>query len=414
MSRFLCALLLVLVAFPAAAQVSRIAAVVNDQVISVEDLAARLRLVMTSSNIPDTPENEQKLSHRVLRNLIDEKLEMQEAKRLNITVSEKEVNEAFARLETQNKMPKGGLDTFLKEHGIDRSTLVGQVTAALAWSKVVHQSLSQLAQISEEEVDTVMARLRETAGEPKSRIAEIFLAVDTPKQDEEVHGFADRLEDQLHQGASFPQLARQFSQSATAAVGGDLGWVVPSQLSPEIGAAVQHLEAGQISPPIRGAGGYYIVLVIEKQAAGSGVDDEKVSLTQVMFPLPENASPAEQQKVSAEAEEVSKQAKSCGELAQLGHEKAPQTSGDLGWVKIGELPAELRQTVHKLKVAEASPPVRLRGGIGVLMVCDRQASPSALPTREEVTNNLTEGKFETLAQRYLRDLRRQAFIDIRI
>jgi peptidyl-prolyl cis-trans isomerase SurA len=414
MSRFLCALLLVLVAFPAAAQVSRIAAVVNDQVISVEDLAARLRLVMTSSNIPDTPENEQKLSHRVLRNLIDEKLEMQEAKRLNITVSEKEVNEAFARLETQNKMPKGGLDTFLKEHGIDRSTLVGQVTAALAWSKVVHQSLSQLAQISEEEVDTVMARLRETAGESKSRIAEIFLAVDNPKQDQEVHGFADRLEDQLRQGASFPQLARQFSQSATAAVGGDLGWVVPSQLSPEIGAAVQHLEAGQISPPIRGAGGYYIVLVIEKQAAGSGVDDEKVSLTQVMFPLPENASPAEQQKVSAEAEEVSKQAKSCGELAQLGHEKAPQTSGDLGWVKIGELPAELRQTVHKLKVAEASPPVRLRGGIGVLMVCDRQASPSALLTREEVTNNLTEGKFETLAQRYLRDLRRQAFIDIRI
>lgn len=414
MSRFLCALFLVLFALPATAQVSRIAAVVNDQVISVDDLAARLRLVMTSSNIPDTQENEQKLAHRVLRNLIDEKLEMQEAKRLNVTVSEKEVNQAFARLEVQNKMPKGGLDVFLKEHGVDRNTLVDQVTAALAWNKVVHQSLSQLAQISEEEVDTVMARLRETAGESKSRIAEIFLAVDNPKQDQEVHGFADRLEDQLRQGASFPQLARQFSQSATAAVGGDLGWVVPSQLSPEIGAAVQHLEAGQISPPIRGAGGYYIVLVIEKQAAGSGVDDERVSLTQVMFPLPENASPADQQKVKAEAEAVSEQAKSCGELAQLGHEKAPQTSGDLGWVKIGELPADLRQTVHKLKVAEASPPVPLRGGIGVLMVCDRQASPSALPSREEVTNNLTEGKFETLAQRYLRDLRRQAFIDIRI
>jgi peptidyl-prolyl cis-trans isomerase SurA len=414
MSRFLCALFLVLFALPATAQVSRIAAVVNDQVISVDDLAARLRLVMTSSNIPDTQENEQKLAHRVLRNLIDEKLEMQEAKRLNVTVSEKEVNQAFARLEAQNKMPKGGLDVFLKEHGVDRNTLVDQVTAAIAWNKVVHQSLSQLAQISDEEVDTVMARLRETAGESKSRIAEIFLAVDNPKQDQEVHGFADRLEDQLRQGASFPQLARQFSQSATAAVGGDLGWVVPSQLSPEIGAAVQHLEAGQISPPIRGAGGYYIVLVIDKEAGGGGVDDEKVQLTQVMFPLAPNASAADREKVTAEAEAVSKQAKSCGELAQLGHEKAPQTSGDLGWVKIGELPADLRATVHKLKVAEASPPVPLRGGIGVLMVCDRQASPSALPSRDKVAETLAQGKFETLAQRYLRDLRRQAFIDIRI
>src|SRR5690348_12192967 len=123
MPRLLCALLLVLIAFPAAAQVTRIAAVVNDEVISVRDLAARLHLVIVSANIPDTPENEQKLSHQVLRNLIDEKLEMQEAKRLNVTVSESEINAALARLERQNKMPKGGLDRFLDSHGIDRSTL---------------------------------------------------------------------------------------------------------------------------------------------------------------------------------------------------------------------------------------------------------------------------------------------------
>ncbi|MBV9524062.1 MAG: peptidylprolyl isomerase, partial [Alphaproteobacteria bacterium] len=214
-------------------------------------------------------------------------------------------------------------------------------------------------------------------------------------------------------GGNFSQIAQQFSQSAAAAVGGDIGWISPSQLNPEIGTAVERMKPGEISDPIRAAGGYYIVLVIDKHAPGSSSEDEKVSLIQVMFPVAPDAGEADRQRAKAEADSVGKQAKSCGELTQIGRQRAPQTSGDLGWVKIGDLPIDLRPVVQSLKVAEASPPVPLRGGIGVLMVCEREASPNAIPDREEVANTLTVGKFETLAQRYLRDLRRQAFVDIR-
>jgi peptidyl-prolyl cis-trans isomerase SurA len=418
MKRLLLALavvpLLLTTCVAARAQETRIAAVVNDEVISVADLAARIRLVFASSNIPDTPETRQRVTRQVVRMLVDEKLEMQEAKRLNITVSDDEAAKAFSNIEAQNKLPKGGLETMLTARGIPRSTLIDQVTATLAWSKVIRQNLNRVTPISDEEIDGAIARLREAEDQPRARVAEIFLAVSNPQQDEEVHRFADQLFDQLRQGARFSALAQQFSQSATAAVGGDIGWVSPSQLANEIGSTVQKLNPGELAPPVRAAGGYYLILVTDKQTGGSSEEDTRVSLVQIMFPLAPNAAPADRQKVTAQADSVSKQAKSCGEMARIGHEQAPQTSGEVGKLRVGDLPAELRKTVLGLQVAEASPPVPLRGGIGVLMVCERENAANALPSRDQMADDLARERFENLGQRYLRYLRRAAFVDMRV
>ncbi len=408
------ALSLIVAALPAWAQETRIAAVVNEDVISVADLTSRMKLVMASSNIPDTAQNEQRIRPQVIRILIDEKLEMQEAKRVGISVSDDEINGALARIAAQNNVPKEGLDKFLEAHGLSRGQIIEQITPVIAWSKVVRQNLSQLASVSDEEIDAALARLKETAGEPRARLAEIFLSVDTPQQDDEVHHFADRLFEQLRNGGNFAQIAQQFSQSATAAVGGDIGWVTPSELNTEIGQAAARLRPNEVAPPIRAAGGWYLVMVIERQMAGGSGDDTKVSLSQIMFPLAPNASPADRQRVTAQAQSVASQAKSCGEFNQIGKQQAPMTSGDLGQVRVGDLPAELRPTVLALKVAEPSQPMPLRGGIGVLMVCDRSAGAGALPSRDDIADKLTRDRFENLARRYLRDLRRAAFVEQRV
>jgi peptidyl-prolyl cis-trans isomerase SurA len=416
MKRLLLALVPILVLSSTAvpAQETRIAAVVNDDVISVGDLTARMRLVFASSNIPDTPETRQRVARQVVRILIDEKLEMQEAKRLAIKVSDDEVNTALNNIAAQNNLTKEKLEATLESHGVPHFTLVDQVTATLAWGKVVRQNLNRVTPISDEEIDGAIAHLRETEGQPRARVAEIFLAVSNPQQEDEVHRFADQLYEQLRAGGHFSALAQQFSQSATAAVGGDIGWVSPSQLSSEVGNAVEHLNPGELSAPIRAAGGYYLILVTDKQTGGQAEDDTRVSLVQIMFPLAANASPAERQKVTEQASAIGKQAKSCGEMTKLGHEQAPQTSGELGKVRVGDLPVELRKTVLGLQIAEASPPVPLRGGVGVLMVCDRQNAANAVPTREEMADTLARERFESLAQRYLRDLRRAAFVDMRV
>ncbi len=133
-----------------------------------------------------------------------------------------------------------------------------------------------------------------------------------------------------------------------------------------------------------------------------------------MFPVAPNAPEADRQRVLARAESATNGARSCGEFSQIGREQAPQTSGDLGKVRVGDLPAEVRATVLRLKVAEPSHAVALRGGIGILMVCEREASPFALPSHDEMAALLMRDRLENLARRYLRDLRRAAFVDQRV
>jgi peptidyl-prolyl cis-trans isomerase SurA len=420
--------LFLLLAGPAAAQETRIAAVVNDDIVSLADLQDRVRVALVSSNIEDNQQNRQRISAQVLRGLIDEKLEIQEAKRLNVKVGDDEVKEALRRIEQQNNLQAGGLDGFLAQRGLSKGTIVDQLTATLAWGKLVRRRYGQSIVVTDDEVNEALAKLKENIGQPLSRVAEIFLAVDDPRQEEEVRHAAERLIEQLRGGASFPSIAQQFSQSATAAVGGDIGWVQSAQLMPELAQVVERLRPGGISPPVRAGAGFYILYVIDRRIPGQAPPapvptNGSVTLVQVMFPLGQKASAQERERAERSAQAVMEQAKSCDDMKRIGRERAPQTSGDLGKIRIAELPADLREVVGRLEVGHPSMPLPVRGGIGVLMVCQRDTPPPppptpaaapTLPSREEIADNLTRQKLENVARRYLRDLRRLAFVDVRV
>ena len=416
MTRIVVALLFLVLGSAAAwAQNASIAAVVNDDVISTADLEARTRLILLSSQLPDNAQVRQRVVPQVLRSLVDEKLEMQEAKRYNVAVSEKDVAQAIERLEQQNRLPKGGLEKILDAQGIPRSTLVAQISASIAWNRLVDGRLAQNVTVSEEEINETLARVKEQIGKPQSRVGEIFLAVDKPEQEAEVKALADRLIEQIRAGASFNAVAQQFSQSPTAAVGGDLGWISAGEFAGEVGKAIETMQPGQLSPPIRGSGGFYILYLADRRTLGSSTPaDAVVTLARLALPLPRNASEAEKQRALAQAQKASETVKSCGELLKLGQEIAPQYSGELRNIKVGTLPREIQNVVAPLKVAEASKPLILADGIGVLMVCERNDAPSPIPTREQLRDSILRQRLDTLARRYLSDLRRTANVDLRV
>jgi peptidyl-prolyl cis-trans isomerase SurA len=399
---------------PTSGQETRIAAVINNDIVTVDDLAARLNLVMRSSGIADTPENRQRLNARVLRQLIDEKLEMQEAKKQKISVTKDEVDDAYNNIETRNNMPKGGLDAYLKQQGVSRQSLIDQLTASLTWSKTVRDRWSSEVSVSDDEVNDALKQLKADIGKPQSRVSEIFLAVDNPTQEDEVRRLADRLIEQIRGGANFGAVAQQFSQSPSAATGGDIGWVTPNELSASLGEAVEKMKPGEMSYPIRTAAGFYLLYVADRKTLGAtSPDDTEFSLVEVVFPLAPSAAPEERQRIEAQAQDVANTAKSCGEMAKIGVDRAPQLSTQIPSVKAGDLPPDLRQTVMALKVAEASKPLELRGGIGTVMVCQRKDPDSGLPSADQIADNIARMRLDQLARRYLRDLRRSAYVDIR-
>jgi len=399
---------------PAGPPEMRIAAVVNDEVISVFDLVSRIRMVMLSSNIPDTPETRKRLAPQVLRGLIDEKLELQEAKKEGVTATDSEIDNALAQIEKQNNMKAGALNEFLKARAIDRSALVNQLTASIVWAKLVRRMAAQTTEISDEEIDAALQRAKEHAKEPESRVAEIFLAVDNPSQDAEERALAERLTQQMHQGARFSAIAQQFSQSATAAVGGDMGWLRPDQLPPELGKVVAGLKPGELSPPIRAGGGYYLMLVVDRRngTSGGGEQDDVYDIVQVVFPLPVPASEAGRRLALSEAEGVRTAAKDCPSLLKIGKAKAPQLSSE-GKLRVANISPQMRALVSKLAIGQASEPIVQKNGVGIIMVCGK-SNGSAPVTREEVGETLLRQRLDIVARRYLRDLRRTAYVDVRV
>lgn len=255
----------------------RPAAVVNDEVISVLDLAMRVRLAIVGAGVQDSQEVRRRLTPQVLRGLIDERLQLQEAQRLDISVSDDEVARALQQISEQNNMTEGQFLSMLRNRGIIPTTLIDQIRAQIAWQVVIRRRLRPTVSISEEEVQEVADRLANRQGSLERRVAEIFVAVESATQEEEALANANRLLEQLRSGANFAGLARQFSQSGTANLGGDRGWVRDGELPEELNRALAQMGPGEVSAPIRTVSGFHILLLRDmRKNEGQEIDRQRI------------------------------------------------------------------------------------------------------------------------------------------
>jgi peptidyl-prolyl cis-trans isomerase SurA len=402
-------------ATPALAQSVSIAAVVNNGVVTTDDLTNRITLVLRSSGIPDTPENRQRLAPRVLRTLIDEQLETQEAKRLKLTVTKKDTDQALTRIAKQNGIPLSGLDGYLARLGIPRPALIDQVNASLAWNKVISSQMIPQVVISDQEVADAMKRMSANQKMPLSNVSEIFLAVDRPTQDGEVLQLADRLENELHRGGNFASIAEQFSQSPTAAEGGSLGWITSGEIDPTLAKALGAMKPGEISPPIRAGGGYYILGLLDRRMPGEGdPNDATLSLVEAGAPIPKDPPADFRARLATVLQELIVAGKTCAIFAADARKVGMPFVKEASNVRAGTLAPGVRQIALGLSVGQISKPFAVQGGVGLVMLCDRKEPPAAKPlTVNQVRETLGRQRLDVLARRYLRNLRRNAYVDIR-
>lgn len=394
-------------------QSERIAAVVNQDVISRSDLTARLNLAMTATGLPDTPETRSRLVPQVLRSLIDERIQKQEARRYNVAVEPREIEAAMARIAQQNGMTPQALTDVFGKRGVSMRTLQDQIEATIAWSKLVQRRLRPSVQIGEDEIDAALERIKGNIGKPEFLVAEIFLGVDDPSQEEPVRRLIERLVEQIRGGASFPAVARQFSQAAGAANGGDLGWVQSGQLPEELDNALRSLRPGQVSAPIRSASGYHLLTLREQRVVSGGDSGQgRVTLKQVVFPL---ANPGERAATAQRAAKLAGGVKSCADFDKIMNEVGPRMSGTVGPARIADLPAEIRPLLASQPIGRSSPPLVNDRQVVLIAVCEREApTGGSLPARDTVATTLGAQRLDMLQRRYLRDLRQSAFIEVRL
>jgi len=417
---------------PAAAQdLLRIAAIVNDDLISVFDLHHRARFILVSTNTPENQDTMRRVGPTALRQLIDERLMIQEAKRLNINVSDNEIEAQIRQTEDQARLGRGGLDEYLKRAGLPRSTLVNQYRAVLSWQRVVQRRIRPQVQIGQDEVDELLQRSSQTTGGPEFLLAEIFVPVDTPEQEDEARQTVNQVMERLKAGTPFPQVALQYSQAASARQGGDIGWVGSGQLEQEIEAVLTRAPRNSVTEPIRTAAGFYIYGIRDKRTPGGpATPPPTLSSALKLMQLVISNRQASERGASGEPAILTRlreRAKQCSELSAAAREFGLSAPAMLPDMRLGEIAPQIRGMLAELQPGEISRPIAAGPqGIAVVMLCSRsdpqqQAEappppppPSRANQREEVENNLLRQRIELASRRYLRDLRRVAFIDVRV
>jgi peptidyl-prolyl cis-trans isomerase SurA len=390
-----------------------IAAVVNEDIITVFDVQSRLGMFIATSGLENTPDIQRRILPQVIQSLIEERLKIQEAKRLKITTTEPEVRDAVSLIENNNNMQPGSFRKLLEERGVDMSTLFMQIEADVAWVKVVRQELRRNVLVAPEEVKNVLERLKANQGKPEHWLSEIFLPVNANSSEADVRQIADRLVQQAKGNTPFPALAQQFSQSPTAAVGGDLGWVLQGELEDELDRAVSGMEPNDISDPIRSTTGYHILALRGRRAAGAPDPMMSgVTLSQIYLPT-EGGRAMNEAQIAQLSNTIVTQMTSCTQMNELATRSGGPGSGPIDMIRVGGLPETVRNAVAALPVGRVSPPLDVPGARLFVMVCSR-LDDSGLPAEDQIAGKLENDKLENLARQKLRDLRRQALVDVRI
>jgi len=413
------ALLAILISpdFARAQSVQRIAAIVNDELITAYDLESRMKLVILSTRLPNTVEVRRRISSQVLRTLIDERLQMQEAKRRNISVSKRDLRRAKVTIEKQNKLPEDGLERMLRQNDVPLSAMEEQLRAGIAWSKLVGRRLRPRITIGEDEIDEALQRISSRQGQTEYRLAEILLAVDGPEEEDNVRRTAERIRNQIQNGANFAAIARQFSQSPTAAVGGDLGWVHEAELSESLKDIVPGLRRGALSEPIKTVTGYRLLALHgTRKIAETAAKPATVDLRQIFLPFPNAATPVDIEAQLDLGKTVRDTATGCKDFDLLAKEIQSPRPPNLGRFAVKDLSPAIQSVVRNLPAGKISDPIKMPGGVLVLMVCSREGGKGEikLPERDAIADRLLQEKLALMARRYLRDIRLSAVIDIRV
>ncbi|HIP08634.1 MAG TPA: hypothetical protein EYG65_02760 [Rhodospirillales bacterium] len=412
-----CALVLLSLtfAFSAIGQSSlNIVAIVNDEIISDYDLQSRIDFVLFSSGLPNNPNERKRIRYRILNNLINEKLMLQQAKLKKIKVSRKQIGEFIGQVEKQNGMLKGNMAKLLNKNNMDTLTYERQVEAKIAWGQIIRKKLAKSGELDEKTINAQIRLIRNYKGRPEYLVAEIFISFDAGRSDLKEKQLVNRLYQQIKDGTPFGQVARSFSESASAARNGNVGWIREDQLDPNLAKIISNLQRDELSVPVKAPDGYYILLLKNKRLAhGLILGETSVSIQQILLPLKNNAAKSEVQAQLTLAQSISRSVQNCKDMEALEKEIGIPKTGKILGVKLSNLLPSIRKATQNLDIGKASNPIRSKAGILILMVCSRTFDEDEEKARRRVAQYISQRRAELISRRELLDLRRSAFIETR-
>lgn len=386
--------------------VDGVMASVNDQVISQSDVRNRMRWMLLRFQQP--PEDEKillELQSQALESLIDERVQLGEFKKLvkDQEISAPEIDESVADVARQYRMTPEQFAVALAEAGIPMQHIRDMEQAKIAWTALIRGRYFKTVRVSELRIDEMLDRIKSSLDKPQYRLAEIFLYAPDQASRELAKTRAATLIQNVQQGADFQALAQQFSAAPSASAGGDLNWLSAGDMRPEIADAV--LKAGEpplVLAPIESDSGVYVIALTGKRAPSDPSKSVILDMEQLI---------TRGEGAVAKLDAVKASAKSCADLSKSLEGVEGVTRTPMKDVGLMQVAPQFRTPLEGLSANQASPIVDLPdGGKMIFFVCATRSGNADLPARDEIKDRLFNQELALVAERYLRDLKREATV----
>ena len=387
---------------------------VNDEPISSFDINQRLRLVIAVAGGVSSQEEFLQVREQVIQSMVDERLQLQEAREFDLVVSDQELDQFFVRRAQSVGQSPEQFEQALTQIGASRKTMVDQINAEFTWSQLVRGRLGQFINVSDDEVEAYIQRLYDNQGKFEYRLGEIVLLVGDGAQAAAVRATATELTRQIRGGASFTEIAKQLSASSSSSIGGDLGWLTLDDLPDNVSAAIRATDIDAVTDPIRTPGGYLIMAVQDRRRILTPDPlDDQIELAQLFLATDDAGDVARKAAFTDGIEALRAGETSCDAIEEYGQQIGANERVKLGFLRIRDLRGESRDVVQELEFGEISRVMTMEDGLRSLVVCSRREAEVQAPDFDQVFDQLEQQRLSLLARRYLRDLRRDAIVDYR-
>ena len=413
-------------ATPAAAPIplDSIAVIVNDEVITRQELTLRIKTVVRRMNAQNVqlPEPAD-LQRQMLERMIIERAQLQLAREMGIRVEDTILDRAIGRIAEQQKLTVQTMRNQMEKEGTTFASFREEIRQEIIMQRLREREVDAKIQISDAEVDSYMAEADAQAqAQVELNLAQILIRIPDNASAEQIAASQNRAETvmrQLRTGADFAKMAGTYSDASDALKGGEIGWRSPDRLPPVFAEALSKLKPGQVTQLIKSPGGFHILKLIDQRSAAESAAVATVQQTRVRHILlkvtPAVTAADARRKLLELKERLVNKGATFEELARLfSNDGSASKGGDLGWLYPGDTVPEFESAMNGLKLGELSGPVESSFGFHLIEVLERKSDDvSKEKKRNAARQALRERKLEEATEDWQRQVRDRAYVEFR-
>ena len=400
--------------------VDRIVAVVNDEVITQNDLNERVNLVIRQlqrqgGQIPPSDQ----LSRQILERMINDSVQLQLAKENGIKVDDSTLDKTIERIAQENNLSMAEFRAALDRDGVKYPRFREDIRHEILLARLREREVENGIVVTDAEVDTELAReSKEASSDSEFRLAHVLVMVPqqaTPEQIEQRHRRAVLALSELRRGANFAQVAATYSDAPDALQGGNLGWRPAARLPQLFQETLEKLQPGEVSDILRSPNGFHIVKLLEKRGKAAAGGVQQTHVRHILVRAREGLSEAEARE---RLKKLRAQIESGADFAEVAKNNSEDSSaskgGDLGWVAPGDTVPEFERAMNSLKDGEVSEPIQTPFGWHLVQVLGRRSDEMS-PDRKRIAarQSIRARKADEAYQDWLRQARDRAFVENR-